>query len=341
MELMAKMRAVQVPSAKAPFQMVEREIPDPGPGKVRIKVQACGVCHGDFVTKEGVMAQVTYSRVPGHEVAGVVDAVGAGVDHWKPGQRVGVGWHGGHCGYCDACLRGVFMACQSFTEITGATCDGGYADYMIARANALARIPDELSAVEAAPLVCAGVTTYNCLRSSGARLGDLVAVLGLGGLGHLAVQYAAKGGFRSVAIARGKDKEPLARQLGAHHYIDSQSQNPAAELKKMGGARVILATASSGEAMQAVIGGLEVGGTLMVIGAAPSMTVSPGHLIGQAVSIEGWHSGTAIDSQDTLAFSAFAGVRSTNEVLPLDRFDEAYDRMMSGRARFRMVLTME
>ena len=334
------MRAVQVAAAKGPFELVERDIPEPGLGQVRIKVKACGVCHGDFVTKEGVMPQVTYPRIPGHEVAGIVDAVGVGVEKWKPGDRAGVGWHGGHCGECDACLRGDFFSCRSFTEITGATCDGGYAEYMIARSNALARIPDELSFLEAAPLVCAGITTYNCLRNSGARLGDVVAVLGLGGLGHLAVQFAAKGGFRTVAIARGKDKEPLARQFGAHHYIDSQSEKPSAPLQKLGGARVILATASSGEAMQSVVGGLAPNGTLMVIGAPPSMTIFPGQLIGGGFAIRGWHSGTAIDSQDTLAFSVLAGVRSLNQTLPLDRAAEAYEKMMNGQARFRMVLTI-
>jgi D-arabinose 1-dehydrogenase-like Zn-dependent alcohol dehydrogenase len=338
---MPKMRAVQVPHAKAPFEMIERELPDPAPGMVRIKVQACGICHGDSVTKDGIFPWVQYPRVPGHEVVGIVDAAGAGVTQWTPGQRVGVGWHGGNCGYCDACRRGHFFACQSFTAITGITSDGGYAEYMIARVEALARVPDELSAVEAAPLVCAGVTTYNCLRNSGARLGDLVAVLGLGGLGHLGVQFAAKAGYRTVAIARGKDKEPLARELGALHYIDSLAQDPAAELRSLGGAKVVLATVTNGDAMAAVMGGLSANGTLMVIGAAPSLTVSPGHLIGGRVSVKGWYSGTSIDSQDTLAFSVLAGVRSKNEVYPLERAAEAYERMMSGQARFRVVLTME
>ena len=264
---MPKMRAVQVPRPKAPFEIVEREIPEPGPGSVRIKVQACGVCHSDSLTKEG-FPLVQYPRVPGHEVVGVVDAVGSGVARWTPGQRAGVGWHGGNCGYCDACRRGDFFACQTFTAITGITYDGGYAEYMIARAEALALVPAELSPVEAAPLMCAGVTTFNCLRNSGARPGDLVAVLGLGGLGHLGVQFAAKMGFRTVAIARGKDKEALARQLGAWHYIDSQAQDPAAELRKLGGAKVILATVTNGDAMAAVVGGLGANGKLMVIGAS-------------------------------------------------------------------------
>src|SRR5580693_4127498 len=227
---MPKMRAVQVPSPKAPFEIVEREIPEPGPGSVRIKVQACGICHSDSVTKEGLFPGIEYPRVPGHEVVGVIDGVAAGVPRWSAGQRVAVGWHGGNCGYCDNCRRGDFFACQSFTAITGITSDGGYAEYMIARSEALALVPDELSPVEAAPLVCAGVTTFNCLRNSGARPGDLVAVLGLGGLGHLGVQYAAKAGYRTVTIARGKDKESLALELGASHYIDSQSQDPATAL---------------------------------------------------------------------------------------------------------------
>src|SRR5947209_3130186 len=337
---MPKIRAVQVSRAKAALEIVEREIPEPGPGSVRIKVQACGICHSDTLTKDGVLPLVQYPRVPGHEVVGVVEAVGSGLARWAPGQRVGVGWHGGNCGYCDACRRGNFFACQTFTAITGITYDGGYAEYMIARAEALALVPDELSPVEAAPLMCAGVTTFNCLRNSGARPGELVAVLGLGGLGHLGVQFAAKAGFRTVAIARGKDKQSLARELGARHYIDSQAQDPAAELRNLGGANVILATVTNGDAMAAVAGGLGTNGKLMVIGAAPSLTVSPGHLIGGRLSVKGWYSGTSIDSQDTLAFSVLAGVRSMNEIFPLERVDEAYERMLSGRARFRVVLTI-
>jgi D-arabinose 1-dehydrogenase-like Zn-dependent alcohol dehydrogenase len=336
---MPKMRAVQVARPKAAFEIVEREIPEPAPGSVRIKVQACGICHSDSLTKEG-FPLVEYPRVPGHEVVGVVDAIGSGVARWKPGQRVGVGWHGGNCGYCDACRRGDFFACQTFTAITGVTSDGGYAEYMIARAEAVALVPDELSAVEAAPLMCAGVTTFNCLRNSDARPGDLVAVLGLGGLGHLGVQFAARAGYRTVAIARGKDKEPLARQLGAVRYIDSQAQDPAAELRNLGGAKVILATVTNGDAMAAVVGGLATNGALMVIGAAPSLTVSPGQLLGGRLAVKGWYSGTSIDSQETLAFSVLAGVRSMNEVFPLERVDEAYERMVSGKARFRVVLTM-
>jgi len=337
---MPKMRAVQVPRPKAPFEIVERDIPSPGPGSVRIKVQAWGICHSDSLTRDGTFPLVQYPRVPGHEVVGIVDAVASGVDRWKPGQRVGVGWHGGNCGYCDACRRGNFFACQTFTAITGVTYDGGYAEYMIARAEAVALVPDELSAAEAAPLMCAGVTTFNCLRNSGAQPGDLVAVLGLGGLGHLAVQFAARSGFRTVAIARGKDKEPLARELGAVRYIDSQARDPAAELRNLGGAKVILATVTNGDAMAAVVGGLGTNGALMVIGAAPSLTVSPGLLLGGRLSVKGWYSGTSIDSQDTLAFSVLAGVRSKNEVFPLERVTEAYERMLSGQARFRVVFTM-
>jgi D-arabinose 1-dehydrogenase-like Zn-dependent alcohol dehydrogenase len=337
---MPKMRAVRIARPKAPFEIVELDIPEPGPGTVRIKVQACGICHSDTLTAEGTFPLVQYPRVPGHEVVGTVDAVGSGVSGWTPGQRAGVGWHGGNCGYCEACRRGNFFACESFTAITGITYDGGYAEYLVARAEALARVPDELSSVEAAPLMCAGVTTFNCLRNSGARPGDLVAVLGLGGLGHLGVQFAAKAGYRTVGIARGKDKESLARQLGALHYIDSQALDPAAELRKLGGARVVLATVTNGDAMAAVIGGLATDGTLMVIGAAGSLTVFPGQLLGGRLTIKGWYSGTSIDSQDTLAFSVLSGVRSMNEVFPLERVAEAYERMKSGGARFRVVLTM-
>ncbi len=336
---MPKMRAVQIPRPKGPFEIVEREIPEPGPGTVRIKVQACGICNSDRVTKEGVFPWIQYPRVPGHEVAGVVDAIGSGVARLKPGQRAGVGWNGGYCGYCDACRRGDFFACQTATYITGITSDGGYAEYMIARAEAVAVVPEELSPVEAAPLMCAGITTFNALRNSGAHAGDLVAVLGLGGLGHLGVQFAVKMGFRTVAIARGQDKAPLATQLGAWRYIDSQAQDPAAELAKLGGARAILATVTSGEAMSAVQGGLGVNGALMVIGAPNSLEVNPGLLLAGRRSIDGWYSGTSIDSQDTLAFSVLSGVRSMNEVFPLERANEAYERMLNGKARFRVVLT--
>jgi len=279
--------------------------------------------------------------VPGHEVVGVIDAVASGVPRWKAGQRVAVGWHGGNCGYCDNCRRGDFFACRSFTAMTGVTSDGGYAEYTIARFEALALVPDELSPVQAAPLVCAGVTTYNCLRNAGARPGELVAVVGLGGLGHLGVQYAAKAGYRTVVIARGKDKEALARELGAKYYIDNQTQDPAAELQKLGGAKVILATVTDGDAMAAVVGGLGARGSLMVIGATPSLTVSPFQLITGNRAVKGWYSGTSIDSEDTMAFSVLSGVRSMNEVFPVERAAEGYERMSSGKARFRVVLTME
>ena len=262
------------------------------------------------------------------------------MEGWKTGQRVGVGWHGGHCGYCDSCRRGDFFACQIALLTTGISFDGGYAEYLNAPAKALASMPDELSAVESAPLMCAGVTTFNALRNSAARAGDLVAVLGIGGLGHLGVQYAAKMGFRTVAIARGKDKEPLARELGAAQYIDSQAQNPAAELQKLGGAKVVIATVTNADAMAATIGGLAPNGVFIVIGAAGPIQVDPLLLISGARSVKGWYSGTSIDSQDTLRFSALAGVKSRNEIYSLSQVSEAYDRMMSGKARFRVVLDM-
>ncbi|HKQ18429.1 MAG TPA: zinc-binding dehydrogenase, partial [Candidatus Eisenbacteria bacterium] len=268
-----------------------------------------------------------------------VDAVGAGVSQWQVGDHVGVGWNGGYCGECDHCRRGDFFACVT-GQITGITYDGGYGEYMIAPASAVALLPADLSPADAAPLMCAGLTTFNALRNSGARSGDVVAVLGLGGLGHLAVQYASKMGFRTVGIARGKDKEPLARKLGASAYVDSLSEDPAAKLLELGGAKVVLATATSGEAMSAVMGGLGVDGTLMVLGAAPTMQISPMSLIGGRHSIKGWYSGTSIDSQETLVFSAQNGVKSMNETFPLERANDAYDRMMSGKARFRVVLTI-
>jgi D-arabinose 1-dehydrogenase-like Zn-dependent alcohol dehydrogenase len=336
---MATMRVVQVPRAGGPFEIVERPIPQPPAGSLRIKVQACGICHSDSIVKDGLFPGIQYPRVPGHEVAGVVDAVGPGVADWKPGQKVGVGWHGGYCGHCNYCRRGQFFACVT-GQVTGLTYDGGYGEYMIAPASAVARMPADFAPTDAGPLLCAGVTTFNALRNSGARPGDLVAVLGLGGLGHLGVQYAAKMGFRTVGIARGQDKAALARQLGAAHYIDNQAQDPAAELQKLGGAKVILATATSGQAMSAVQGGLGVEGTMLVIGAADALQVSPLFLLSANRSIKGWYSGTAIDSEDTLTFSVQSGVRSMNETFPLERVNEAYDRMMSGKARFRVVLSI-
>lgn len=336
---MATMRAVQVSRPNGPLEIVERQIPEPVAGSVRIKVHACGICHSDSLTKEGIYPGIQFPRVPGHEVAGVIDAVGPGVAGWQPGQRVGVGWNGGYCGRCDPCRRGDLFACVT-GQVAGVTYDGGYAEYLTAPASAVALMPAELTPVEAAPLMCAGITTFNALRNSGARPGDVVAVLGLGGLGHLGIQYAAKMGFHTVGIARGKDKEPLARKLGAAAYIDSQAQDPAAELLKLGGASAILATVTSGEAMAAVQGGLAINGTLLVIGAAESMQVSPMLLLMGRRSVKGWYSGTSIDTQDTLAFSARSGVRPMNETYPLERAPEAYDRMMSGNARFRVVLTI-
>jgi len=333
-----KMRVVQVPRAKGAFEIVERDIPEPQAGWVRVKVDACGICHSDSLIKEGLWPGIQYPRVPGHEVIGVIDALGAGVAGWNSGQRVGVGWHGGHCGYCDKCRRGDFFACEIALLTTGISFDGGYAEYMVAPAEALASVPDDLSAIDGAPLMCAGVTTFNALRNSGARSGDVVAVLGVGGLGHLGVQFAAKMGFKTIAIARGKDKEPLARKLGAIHYIDSHEKNPATELNKLGGAKVVIATVTNAEAMTAVLGGVAPNGVLMVIGAAGPLSVDPILLISGQRSVKGWYSGTSIDSQDTLQFSAFAGVESMNEIFPFDRVNEAYERMMSGKARFRVVL---
>ena len=333
---MTKMRVVQVTEPNGPLELVERDIPEPAAGQVRVRVQACGVCHSDAFTKEGTFPGLTYPRVPGHEVAGVVDALGpSGTAPWSVGRRVGVGWHGGHC---DRCRRGDFVTCRR-AQIPGITFDGGYAEYMIAPAHALASIPDELGDAEAGPLLCAGITTFNALRHSGARAGDLVGVLGIGGLGHLGVQFAARMGFETVAIARGRDKEPLARQLGARHYVDSREEDVAARLGELGGASVVLATVTSAKAMTAVIDGLAVGGKLLVVGAAPEpIEVSPFQLIGGRRSVQGWPSGVAADSDDTLAFSALAGVRPMIETYPLERAAEAYARMMSGEARFRVVL---
>src|SRR5437762_1751664 len=333
-----KMRVVQVPRAKGAFEIVERDIPEPQAGWVRVKVDACGICHSDSVVKEGLFPGIQYPRVPGHEVIGIVDLVGDGVEPWKRGQRVGVGWHGGHCGYCEHCRRGDFFACQVALLTTGISFDGGYAEYMVAPAEALASVPDDLSAIDGAPLMCAGVTTFNALRNSGAKGGDVVGVLGIGGLGHLGVQFAAKMGFKTVAIARGKDKEAFARKLGAHHYIDSQASDPAAELNKLGGAKVVIATVTNAQAMSAVLAGLRPNGVLIVIGAAGPLSVDPILLITGCRTVKGWYSGTSIDSQDTLEFSASADVHSMNEVFPLEEGAEAYERMMSGKARFRVVL---
>jgi D-arabinose 1-dehydrogenase-like Zn-dependent alcohol dehydrogenase len=340
-KIVTKMRAVQVSQSNGPFELVEREIPEPGVGAVRIKVEACGICHSDSLVKSGAMPGLRYPRVPGHEVVGTVEALGRGVTDVTVGQRVGVGWHGGYCGHCDACRHGDFFACRSGL-ITGLTHDGGYADYMVAHSSALALLPEGLSAVEAGPLVCAGVTTFNALRNSGARPGQTVAILGIGGLGHLGVQFAAKMGFRTIAIARGSDKEALAKKFGAHQYIDSQTQDVSAELLKIGGAKVILATVTNGEAMTATLGGLAIHGKLLIVGAPHEPLKIPALLlIGGRRSVMGWYSGTAIDSQETLKFSLHTGVKAMTEVFPLERAAEAYERMMSGKARFRVVLTTE
>ena len=338
---MAQMTAVQLNHPGAPFEVVAREIPEPGPNMARIKVQACGVCHSDAFVKEGHWPGLDYPRITGHEVAGVIDALGSGVTVWQKGQRVGVGWHGGHCGQCVPCRRGDFIACQNL-RVTGFHDDGGYAQYMIARNDTLASIPDALSPVEAAPILCAGITTFNSLRHSGAVAGDLVAVQGLGGLGHLGIQFASKMGFRTVAIGRGKDKERLALKLGAAHYLDTDMVNAAGELTKLGGASVILATAPNSKAMSDLIDGLGVGGTLLVVGAsADPIHVTPLQLIGQRRSIQGWPSGKAQDSQDALNFCALTGIRPMTETFPLEKAAAAYDRMLSGKARFRVVLTMD
>lgn len=335
------MKAIQVGKAGGSLDLVERSIPDPKPDWVRIKVQACGICHSDMLLKEGYWPNVQYPRVPGHEVAGVIDQVGANVKVWKKGQRVGVGWYGGHCGVCDPCRRGEFIACV-VGPVTGFSHDGGYAEYLVAPAQTLAAIPDGLAAEDAAPLMCAGITTYNALRNSGARPGDLVAIQAIGGLGHLGVQFANKFGYRTIAIGRGSDAKDLALQLGAHAYLDSESSNAAEELQKMGGAKAILSTAPSGQAMSGMVGGLGVLGKLMVIGASNDpIEVPPVQLIGGKRSIQGWAAGTSIDSEDTLRFSQMCGVRPMIEKFPLARAAEAYDRMMSGKARFRVVLTME
>jgi len=319
--------------------LVERDIPEPGPRQVRIKVEACGICHSDSFTKLGAFPGIQYPRVPGHEVVGVLDAVGAEVPDWQKGARVGVGWHGGHCGHCMPCRRGDFILCTR-AETPGVSYDGGYADYMIAPFEALAAIPAALSSVDAAPLLCAGITTYNALRHSGAVAGDLVAVLGIGGLGHLGLQFAAKSGFHTVAIARGAGKGVLARQLGARHYIDSTTQNVAEELTKLGGARVILATVTDAKSMTAAVGGLGIDGKLLIVSALMEpVEVSPLALIMGRRSIAGWPSGTASDSEDTLEFSVLSGIRPMIEVYPLERAAEGYERMMSGKARFRVVLT--
>jgi D-arabinose 1-dehydrogenase-like Zn-dependent alcohol dehydrogenase len=336
----APMKAAQIPKAGADFQIVEREIPTPGAGQVRIKVQACGVCHSDVLTKDGALPGIQYPRVPGHEVAGLVEEVGVGVTTWKKGQRVGVGWHGGHDGTCLQCRRGDFRNCVN-QKISGISYDGGYQQYMLAPIEALAAIPDSLSDVEAAPLLCAGITTFNALRHSGALPDDLVAVQGIGGLGHLGIQFANKFGYKVAAIGRGPENAALAKKLGASVYIDSKATNAAEELQKMGGAQVIMATAPNSKAMSELIDGLGPNGKLMVIGAAfEPIEVTPAQLIFGSKSIQGWAAGTPTDSEDTLKFAELTGVRPMIETYPLEKAAEAYARMMSGNAQFRVVLTM-
>jgi D-arabinose 1-dehydrogenase-like Zn-dependent alcohol dehydrogenase len=334
------MKVAQVSSPGAAFEIVEREIPEPGAGHVRIKVQACGVCHSDVLTKDGLWPGIQYPRVPGHEVAGIIDDVGAGVSAWKKGQRVGVGWHGGQDNTCRECRRGDFRHCRN-VKICGISYDGGYQQYMIAPVEALVPIPKSLSDVDAAPLLCAGITTYNALRHSGAMPGDVVAVLGIGGLGHLGIQFANKFGYNVVAIGRGSENGALAKKLGANQYIDSQSTNAAQTLQELGGAQVILATAPSSKAMSELVDGLAPNGKLMVIGATfDAIEVTPVQLITGSRSIQGWVAGTPADSEDTLHFAELTGVRPMIETYPLERADEAYARMLSGKAEFRVVLTM-
>ena len=336
----APMKVAQISKPGAEFEIVEREIPEAGAGYVRIKVQACGVCHSDVLTKEGLFPGLQYPRVPGHEIAGVIDEVGAGVSAWKKGQRVGVGWHGGHDNTCRECRRGDFRNCQN-VKVAGISYDGGYQQYMIAPIEALVAIPDGLNDVEAAPLLCAGITTYNALRNSGAMPGDLVAVQGIGGLGHLGVQFANKFGYKTVAIGRGPDNAVLAKKLGANLYIDSQATYAAEELQKLGGARVIMATAPSSKAMSALIDGLGPNGKLIVVGASfDPIEVMPAQLIFGSKTIQGWAAGTPAASEDTLHFAELTGVRPMIETYPLERAGEAYARMMSGKAQFRVVLTM-
>jgi len=335
-----KMKAAQISKPGGDFELVERDIPQPGPGQVRVKVEACGICHSDVLVKDGLWPGLQYPRVPGHEIAGRVDAVGDRVTNWKKGERVGVGWHGGHDFVCEQCRRGDFAMCVN-RKVTGIDFDGGYAEYMIAPASAVALIPDELPPEEAGPFMCAGVTVYNALRNSGARGGDVVAVHGIGGLGHLGVQYARQMGFKTVALGRGKDKGPLAKKLGAHQYIDTDAADPVAELQKLGGARVILATAPSAKAISALVDGLSPSGNLLVP-AAPNepLTISMMSMIAGRRSVSGCYSGTAKDSQDTLEFSALTGVHPMIEKYPLSRVAEAYEQMHSGKVRFRVVLTM-
>jgi D-arabinose 1-dehydrogenase-like Zn-dependent alcohol dehydrogenase len=334
---MATMKAVQVTKADGPFEVVERDIPEPGPGQIRIKVEACGMCHSDAFVRAGALPGIVLPRIPGHEIAGRVDAVGPNVTAWKKGDRAGVGWHGGHCFECNACRRGLFINCVK-AQITGGTFDGGYAEYTVVPQAAAARIPDALDAAEAGPLLCAGITTYNALRNSGARSGDTVAVQGIGGLGHLAIQYAVRMGFRTIAVSSGADKEELARQLGAHEYVDTKKVPAAEGLQKLGGADLVLATAPHGEAISSTLGGLKARGKLLIV-AAPfeQLQVSALALL-SGKTVAGWPSGTAIDSEDTMSFSALTNVRARIEKFPLEQAEMAYGKMMENKVRFRAVL---
>jgi alcohol dehydrogenase len=337
---MSNMLAMAVPERGGRFRREERDLPEPGRHEVRIRVQACGVCHSDTVTMQGLVPGIAYPRIPGHEVIGSIDAIGPDVAGWSVGERVGVGWFSGACGWCEHCRRGDSFACMTVQGATGVTRDGGYATHMLALASALARVPASLDPVQSAPLLCAGITTFNALRHCGAQPGELVAIHGVGGLGHLGIQFAARQGFRTVAVNRGRDKEQLARSLGAQDYIDSDEADPAQALLALGGAKAIIATVTSAPAMQAISGGLGVNGTMMVIGAVGALTVDSLALLGKRAAVKGWYSGTSADSEDTLLFSQQHAVTSMNEVYPLEQAQAAYDRMISGKARFRVVLTM-
>ena len=337
---LAPMKAAQISKPGGDFEIVEREVPKPAAGQVLIKVQACGVCHSDVLTKEGTWPGIQYPRVPGHEVVGTIYELGPGVTSWKRGQRVGVGWHGGHDNTCRSCRRGDFRNCLNL-KIAGISYDGGYQEYMIAPVEALASVPENLSDAEAAPLLCAGITTYNALRHSGAMPGGLVAVQGIGGLGHLGIQFANKFGYKVAAIGRGPENAALAKKLGAGVYIDSKATKAAEELQKLGGADVILATAPNSKSMSELIDGLGPNGKLMVVGAAADpIEVTPLQLISGSRTIQGWASGAPADSEDTLRFAELSGVRPMIETYPLEKAGEAFARMMSGKAEFRVVLTM-
>jgi D-arabinose 1-dehydrogenase-like Zn-dependent alcohol dehydrogenase len=334
---MAKMKAVQVSKPNGPFEVVSRDVRDPGPGEIRVRVEACGVCHSDGLTKAGAFPGLALPRIPGHEIAGRVDAVGANVKAWKPGDRVGVGWHGGHCFICTACRKGDFLNCER-AQITGVTLDGGYAEYAVVPSEAAARIPDDLEAADAGPLLCAGVTTFNSLRNSGARPGDTVAVQGIGGLGHLAIQYAARMGFRTVALSHGPEKEALARELGAHVYVDTQKVDAAEGLRRLGGADLVLATAPHAAAIAGTFGGLKARGKLLVVAGVFEPLQVPAIALLSGKTIAGWPSGSAIDSEETMRFSALTGVRPRIERFPLERAEEAFGKVMANRVRFRAVL---